>query len=83
MDFRSSRGDTSNEEDDYNTDDERQQESANKKRKVKYVQKFRYEWLQNKDFKSRLTPRVKGKYQTYVFRLLNYSSVQQVRIRET
>ena len=39
-------------DEEYNTDDERQQ-SSTKKRKTtpSYTQKFRYEWLQNKDFK--------------------------------
>lgn len=60
MASRSSRGDVSDEDDPYNTDEERQQEPASKKCKVKYVQKFRYEWLQNKKFKSWLTPPSKG-----------------------
>ena len=63
MASRSFTGDASDEEDEednYNTDEERQEQTAHKKRKVKYVQKFRNEWLQNKDFKNWLKPPSKG-----------------------
>ena len=54
-----SRKESRDEEDSYNTDDEQEKPCSSKKRKV-YSQNFRHEWLNVKEFKNWLIPPPQG-----------------------